>query len=57
MALVTDGTVTFAIFNYADPGETVGANPTVGFYGNRRQFSNVDILSLEMSNVFRIDGM
>ena len=54
--IATDNRTAFAIFSYADIREVSRANPTVGFYGNRLQFANIEVRSLKSTNVFRIDG-
>ncbi len=55
--IATDGRTSFAAFIYDDPGNRVIVRNSVGFFGNRRQFYNVNYRLLEETNLFRIDGM
>ena len=57
MVVATDGKATFAIFSYTNLHNLTEAEPTVGFFGNREKFVNLNVSSLEATNLFRIDGM
>ena len=54
--MVTDNRTAFVAFNYANTRNLPLPALTVGFFGNRKQFANVPITSLELSNLFRVDG-
>ena len=57
--LVTDGTASFAIFNYVQPATLEFIRPhQIGFNaGDRIRVSNVQTDSIDATSVFRIDGM
>ncbi len=56
MVIATDGRATFAAFNYVNHQKLAEAEPTIGFFGNRETYLDLDISSLKSTNIFRIDG-
>ena len=56
--ITTDGQTSFTAFIYENPRDRLlrFKQIKVGFFGNRRDFFNVNTRNLERVNVFRIDG-
>jgi len=58
VVLSTNGMVSFAAFIYYDPSRLIPDNQVIGFNaGDRRRLANIPVESLQVLNLFRIDGM
>ena len=55
MVIATDHRTTFAAFNYADL-HRLPPSSAIGFFGDRRNYLNINTSALKSTNLFRIDG-